>query len=355
MHHSSVFATLPILEGHDRARVTVVCYSGVTAPDAMTERFQQAADLWRDVADFSDDDLAAQIRADQIDILVDLSGFTNGNRLPVFGRRPAPVQVTAWGYATGTGMDAMQYLLSDPVLTPLESRGTAVEQVVDLPSFLCYAPMQDDPPVMPPPLVDRGFVTFGAFNRLAKLSAVTIDAWAAILRAVPDSHLLVKTGQRGPDPARDRLVDALASLGIERSRIALRGSTPRLEHLAAHADVDLMLDSIPHGGGITTLDSLLMGVPVVTLLGERLPGRTSASFLTALGLEDLVARTPDAYVEIATRLAGDLDRLTRERTTLRQRLLASPIGNVTAYTRQVERIYRKIWQTWCAGQAAREE
>lgn len=350
-HHSSVFATLPIVEGHDRRRVTVVCYSGVTAPDAMTERFQKAADLWRDVADLSDEALAAQIRADLIDILVDLSGFTNGNRLPVFGRRPAPVQVTAWGYATGTGMDAMQYLLSDPVLTPPESRSTYAEQVVDLPSFLCYAPMDEYPPVWPPPVIERGYVTFGAFNRLAKLSAVTIEAWAAILNAVPGSQLLIKTGQRGPDPARDRLVDALQALGIDRDRVELRGSTPRLEHLAAHADVDMMLDSIPHGGGITTLDALLMGVPVVTLLGKRPPGRASASFLTTLGLPDLIARSVDEYVAIAARAAAEPDRLVHERLSLRERLLASPIGDTRRYVRSVEDVYQDLWRRCCAASA----
>jgi predicted O-linked N-acetylglucosamine transferase (SPINDLY family) len=169
---------------------------------------------------------------------------------------------------------------------------------------------------------------------------------------VPDSHLLVKTGQRGPDPARDRLVDALASLGIERSRIALRGSTPRLEHLAAHADVDLMLDSIPHGGGITTLDSLLMGVPVVTLLGQRPPGRASASFLTTLGLPDLIARSVDEYVAIAARAATDRERLVRERESLRERLLASPIGDTQAYTRAVEDVYQELWRRCCAQSTA---
>jgi predicted O-linked N-acetylglucosamine transferase (SPINDLY family) len=350
-HHSSVFATLPIVEGHDRLRVTVVCYSGVTAPDAMTDRFRRSADLWRDAAELSDAELAAQIRADQIDILVDLSGFTNGNRLPVFGRRPAPVQVTAWGYATGTGMDAMDYLLSDPILTPPESRSTYVEQVVDLPSFLCYAPVQEYPPIAPPPMVQRGYATFGAFNRLAKLSAVTIEAWAAILRAVPGSRLVVKTGQPGPDPARERLVDALVALGVERDRVEPRGSTPRLEHLAAHADVDLMLDSIPHGGGITTLDALLMGVPVVTLLGQRPPGRASASFLTTLGLPDLIARSVDDYVSIAARAAADSERLVRERASLRERLLASPIGDTRGYVRAVEDVYQELWRRCCSESA----
>jgi predicted O-linked N-acetylglucosamine transferase (SPINDLY family) len=352
--HSASAAFMPIMRSHDREQIELYCYSGATTRDAINEEARALADGWREMAYLSDDALEAQIRADQIDILVDLSGHSAGNRLPVFARKPAPVQVTAWGYAASTGLDAMGYFLADPVVVPQESRTRYAEQVIDLPAFLCYDPAPYAPGVASSPAEARGFVTFGAFNRLPKISPETVALWGRVLAAVPSARLVIKTKGADISPGREWLLEHLAAQGVHPDRVTLLGGTPHPEHLAAHGEVDLMLDTFPENGGMTTLDALLMGVPVVTLLGERLPGRTSASFLTALGLEDLVARTPDAYVEIATRLAGDLDRLVRERTTLRQRLLASPIGNVPAYTRQVEGIYRELWRSWCAGQAARD-
>jgi protein O-GlcNAc transferase len=171
------------------------------------------------------------------------------------------------------------------------------------------------------------------------------------MRAVPAAHLLLKAGQRGLDPARDRVLAALQSLGVERERIEILGNTPHYEHLAAHAGADLMLDAFPHAGGITTLDALLMGVPVVTLVGKGVSSRSSASFLTTLGLTDLIARSVEEYVSIAASLASDPDRLVRERGSLRDRLLASPIGDARRYTRAVEEVYRELWSRCCAASA----
>jgi protein O-GlcNAc transferase len=255
--------------------------------------------------------------------------------------------VTAWGYATGTGLDTMHYFLADPVVVPPETRAAYAEEVVDLPNVVCYEPPPFAPPVVAPPALARGYVTFGAFNRLPKISAGAVATWACVLATVPGSRLVVKSGGLEHAVERERLLDRLAERGVASERVTLFGATPHPEHLAAHADIDLMLDSFPHTGGVTTLDALLMGVPVVTLLGEGVAGRLSASFLTALGLEDLVAETTDAYVSLATRLAGDLDRLAAERATLRERLLASPIGDTRAYTRAVEEVYRELWARWC--------
>jgi predicted O-linked N-acetylglucosamine transferase (SPINDLY family) len=346
--HSAGLVALAILEAHDRANVTVVCYSGVTSPDATTARFQQVADLWRDVAHLSDDELDALIRADQIDILVDLSGHMLGNRLPVFAREPAPIQVTAWGYVTGTGLDAMQYLLADPIVVPTEARGSYAEEVVDLPSSLCYRPPVDLPDVAPPPLLAREYVTFGAFNRLDKVSPGAVAAWARILAAVPDARLLVKTPRTDSDADRRRLRNDLVALGVAPERIELRGSTSQPEHFAAHADVDVLLDTHAQSGGITTIEAMMMGVPTVALLGEGVHRRSSASFLTTVGLGHLVAGSVDEYVGIAIGLAGDAGWLTGQRATLRARLLASPIGDTRGYTRAVEDVYRTLWQRWCA-------
>jgi predicted O-linked N-acetylglucosamine transferase (SPINDLY family) len=349
-HHSASSAFMPILRSHDKTQVRVYCYSGATARDAVNEEARALADVWHDVALLSDDGLEALIRADEIDMLIDLSGHSAGNRLPVFARKPAPVQVTAWGYATSTGIEAMGYFLADPVVVPPEARAQYVEEVANLPGVLCYAPPANPPAVTEPPATERGYVTFGTFNRLPKVSSETLAAWGRVLAAVPSARLTIKCSGANVSPGRDRLTAELLEHGVHPDRVTLLGGTPQLEHLAAHGEIDVMLDTFPQNGGITTLDALLMGVPVVTLLGERVSGRASASMLTSLGLDDLVAHTTEEYVEIAARLAGDLGRLARERATLRQRLLASPIGDTRAYTRAVEATYRALWQRWTRGE-----
>ncbi|MGE3271978.1 MAG: hypothetical protein AB7P40_24705, partial [Chloroflexota bacterium] len=207
------------------------------------------------------------------------------------------------------------------------------------------------PAVSSLPALTNGHITFGAFNRLPKISAETVATWSRVMASVPTAHLLIKCGGADISPERERLLERLAAHGIEPERITLLGSTPHPDHLAAHERIDIMLDTFPQSGGITTLDALVMGVPVVTLLGERVPGRISGSLLTTLGLHDLVAQTPDEYVQMACQLAGNLSRLTRERETLRARLLASPIADARVYTQAVEAVYRDLWQRWCADQA----
>jgi len=347
--HSAGLLALPVLRSHDRTQVRVYCYSGVTRPDYLTERFKAYADVWHDTARMSDDDLDALIRQDEIDVLMDLSGHTEGNRLPVFAREPAPVQATAWGYATGTGLDTMHYFLADAVVAPPESYRWYAEEVVNLPSLICYESPADPSPVAPPPCLTRGYITFGAFNRQEKVTENVRATWARLMLMVPDARLLVKTGGKS-EQARQRLFEDLVARGVARERIELRGHTSPSEHQAAHNDIDIFLDTFPHGGGVTSIESLLMGVPVVTLLGERVAGRLAASFLTTLGLTDLIADNEDEYLQIAVRLAADRERLVRERETLRERILASPIANADLYTRALEATYRDLWQRWCRGE-----
>ncbi|MCC6417944.1 MAG: tetratricopeptide repeat protein, partial [Gemmataceae bacterium] len=259
-HHSAGFLVLPVLKAHDRAQVQVYCYSGVSKPDYLTERFRALADVWHDMYDLDDDALEALIRRDEIDVLVDLSGHSAGNRLTVFAREPAPVQVTAWGYATGTGLDTMHYFMADPIVVPPEARAAYFEEVVNLPSVLCYEPPDAAPPVAPPPSLANGYVTFGAFNRMEKVSPGVRDAWAAVMLRVPDARLIVKTGRVSTDAACQQLVDDLVARGVARERIELRGNTSHQEHLAAHGDIDILLDTFPHGGGVTSVEALLMGV-----------------------------------------------------------------------------------------------
>jgi predicted O-linked N-acetylglucosamine transferase (SPINDLY family) len=281
-------------------------------------------------------------------VLVDLSGHSGGNRLPVFALAPAPVQATGWGYAASTGLDAMHYFLADPIVVPEEARGHYAEEVVSLPGVICYDPPPYAPEVTASPATTRGYVTFGAFNRLPKISDEAVRTWGRVLAAVPTARLLLKCPGADQPPVREHLLARLAGAGIAPERVTLHGGSPHPDHLAAHSEIDIMLDTFPQSGGITTFDALLMGVPVVTQLGQRVPGRVSASLLTTLGLSDLVAGTADEYVTIASRLAADHGRLSHERQTLRARLMAAPLADADRYTRAVEAVYRELWKRWCA-------
>jgi predicted O-linked N-acetylglucosamine transferase (SPINDLY family) len=350
--HSAASIALAVLEHHDPATVEVVCYSNSPQDDDYTARFKAVASRWRQVEALSDEELAAQVRADGIDILVDLSGYSQGNRLPTFARKPAPIQVTAWGYATSTGLDTMDVFFADPVVVPAEAEPLYAEKIVHLPNVVCYTPPGMPPAISPLPARARGYVTFGSYNRALKITTAVLETWARVLQAVPDSRLILKPRLPDSEATRERILGPLVRNGIAPERVEILGLTSGEEHLVTFGQLDIQLDTFPHTGGVTTLDGLLMGVPVVTLLGERIPERLSASFLTTLGLEDLVAHSIDEYVDTAIRLAGDLDRLARERSTLRERLLASPIGDAGQYTRAVEAAYRGLWREWCAERAA---
>jgi predicted O-linked N-acetylglucosamine transferase (SPINDLY family) len=346
--HSAAFAFGPVLWGHDRSRFEVVCYSGVAHEDDFTQRFRAGADLWRPMAQLSDDALAQQIRADTIDVLIDLSGHTVGNRLIVFSAKPAPVQVSAWGAVTGTGIPEIDALLADPIMIPAEERGLFAETIVDLPCMLTYGAPDDAPAVAPLPASAQGHVTFGCLNRLAKVSDAALALWARVLAAVPDSRLLLKDKALSDDGERARTIERLTQLGIAPARVVLQGGTDHRSHLAACGAVDVALDPFPQNGGVSTLEALWMGAPVVTLLGAALPGRAGAALLTPLGLGDLIARSADDYVAIACRLAADLPALAALRAGLRARILASPIGDRPRYVAAVEAAYRGLWRRWCA-------
>jgi predicted O-linked N-acetylglucosamine transferase (SPINDLY family) len=275
--------------------------------------------------------------------------------LLVFARKPAPVQVTAWGYPTGTGLDAIDVLFADEVVIPADEHRWYAEEIVNLPSVMCVDVPAGLPDVAPSPGARSGSLTFGSFNQPMKLSLDVLDIWANIVAAVPGSRIVFKyTGLDEPEQVA-RIRAAFEAHGVRPERIDVLGKTSRYDHLAAYGRVDVQLDPFPHGGGVTTFEGLLMGVPCVTLLGDRISGRASASFLTTLDLPDLVARTLDEYADIAVRLAGQLDRLARERITLRERLLASPIANRDLYTRAVEAAYRLLWRRWCTDRIVRRK
>ena len=350
-NHSVAFFFEPLLENHDRNRIEVICYAEVDQPDATTQRLQSLAGQWRNTCGMSNEDLYAMIRADRIDILVDLAGLTQGNRLEVFARRPVPVQVNYLGYASGTGLAAMNYRLTDQWADPVGSTDRYhTETLVRLPNgFLCYRPPADAPAVTPLPAERAGHITFGSFNNLAKVTPEVVSLWAAVLKAVPGSCLICKAQRLEDASIRQRYAELFTAQGIASERIELVGRlASSVEHLALYGRVDIGLDTFPYNGTTTTCEALWMGVPVVVLEGDRHLARVGLSILHQPGLDRCIARDRQDFVSIATELAGNPDDLADLRTGLRSRMAASPLCDATAFTRAVEAAYRQMWEDWCA-------
>lgn len=345
--HSVGYFALPMLQHHDRSAVEVFCYADTTRPDEMTARAKSLADEWRTITGLPDDAVAATIREDSIDVLVDLSGHTVGNRLAVFARRAAPVQVTYLGYPDTTGLPAMDYRLTDSFADPAgEADARATEKLVRIdPCAWCYSPVSSAPAIT---ARKPGPITFGTFNALAKINPQVLATWAAILRETPGSRLMIKAAAMSEAPARERFTRAMAAQGIEKSRLLLAGhrADPR-EHLSMYATVDVALDPFPYNGTTTTCEALWMGVPVVTLAGRAHAGRVGVSLLNAVGLGDLVAENLEQYRRVAAALAGDPDRLQRIREELRDRMGRSRLMDGIGFSRALEAAYREMWQSWC--------
>ncbi len=338
---------LPLLESHDHESFEIFCYASVPIPDSMTDRCRAQADAWRDVLGFSDEQVAETIRQDRIDILVDLTMHMANNRLLVFARKPAPVQVTYLAYCGTTGLGAMDYRLTDPYLDPPgRHEKFYCEQSIHLPeTYWCYRPAIETPPVSAVPALTGGHVTFGCLNNFCKVTAPTLAAWSRLLQAAPEARLLLhaRAGSH-----RDRVRTFLAQQGVSAERLAFVDSLPTEEYFGVYRRIDVALDTFPYGGGATTCDALWMGVPVVSLAGETAVGRGGVSILSNVGLPELIARTPEQYVRIAVELAQDLPRLSELRATVRARMQASPLMNAPRFARNVEAAYRNIWRSWCA-------
>jgi predicted O-linked N-acetylglucosamine transferase (SPINDLY family) len=352
--HSVGYFLSAVFRGHDPAAVEIYCYAGGSEEDKLTSFFKSKATAWRPVVGMSDDDFAAAVRSDGIDVLVDLSGHTSGNRLAVFARRPAPVQVTWLGYPDTTGLSTMDFRLTDAIVDPPGAADTrSSERLVRLPDgFNCYTAPDLAPDVAPLPAIERGFVTFGSFNNLVKVNAGVLDVWTAILKQVPASRLLLKHRWLAFQYMRARIVRLFEQRGIARDRLELLGKLPSTaDHLAAYGGVDIALDTFPYAGATTTCEALWMGVPVVTLAGDRHAARVGASLLARVGLQDLVTSDPKGYVETAARLAADLPPLAELRAGLRGRVAASPICDASRFGRQLDAAYRSMWRTWCSDSA----
>jgi predicted O-linked N-acetylglucosamine transferase (SPINDLY family) len=345
--HSAAFAFAPLLRNHEALQFETICYHCSPIEDQVTRTFRQVAQQWRDVSRWSDARIAEQVRADRVDILIDLSGHSEGHRLGVFARKPAPVQVTAWGHATGTGLPTIDYLFGDPISMPPEVRSLFAEAIWDLP---CAFPSDLAPEglrIADPPLLSRPYVTFGVFNRISKISGEAIEIWARILGSVSGSRIKLKHQALDDAAVRDGLTGKFAAHGIAADRIDLHGTTSRPEHLQALNDVDICLDPFPQNGGISTWESLLMGVPVVAKLGNSVASRMSGSILASIGLGNWAGRDGDDYVDIARRFAAMPDYLRRLRHELPGRIAASPAGDPVLFTRTVEQAYRAMWRAYC--------
>lgn len=334
-----------LLEHHNADHVETFCYALVQHADPHADAIRAACDQWVDVSALGDDALDDRIRGDKIDILVDLAGHTGGNRIHLFARKPAPIQVSWLGYPDTTGLAAMDYRLTDSVADPADS--LASEKLIRLDGgFLCYSPPVDI-------AVDKNVrtdnpVTFGSFNNLAKLNRSVIACWARILMAVPTSRLILKARSLADPDTRSRCIDLFVAHGVAASRLDLRGRTDHLkDSFEMYNEVDVALDPFPYNGTTTTFDALWMGTPVITLNGDRHAGRVGASILTHVGRSDEIAETIEDYVAIAQALAENCALRRQLAASLRSDVQSSPVMDPAGFADKVEGAYREMWRQLC--------
>ena len=346
--HSVAHFIRPILENQDGRGFDIHCYYNFPRRDEVTEYLRTLVSGWRDVHALSDDALAELIRGDAIDILVDLSGHTSGHRLRVFARGAAPVQVTYLGYPSTTGISAIDYRITDPVVDPHDADAYYTERLIRLPHAMwCYAPDPEMPEAGRLPALSNGGITFGSFNYFAKINGEVIATWAELLARIPSSRLVV-TRIPGPKTA-NAFREQFRARGISAERLELHGILPRAGLRELFTKVDIALDTFPYAGTTTTCDVLWMGIPVVTLAGDTGASRSGASLLRAVRLGDLVASSMTDYVDTAARCAADRARLARLRDDLRARMRSSTLIDAPTFTRNLEAAYFSMWKAWCSG------
>ena len=344
--HPVGWLTIAAFEALDPAAFELVCFGSALSDDAVCRRFRAGAADWHRVIGLPAATAAETIRAAGIDVLIDLGGWGDQGTLPICALRPAPVQVK-WvgGQNHSTGLADMDFFLSDRWETPAGSDDFYSERLLRLPDgYVCYSAPPNAPEVAPLPAELCGAVTFGCFNNLAKITPSTLNAWARVLRRVPNARLLLKTHQFSDPAVRDRLRAAFAARDVDPGRIELRGSSTLRGQLAMHAEVDIVLDPFPYSGGLTTCEALWMGVPVVTMPGETFASRHSTSHLNNAGLSDWVAGDVESYVELAVARAADLPRLRRLRAELRPRLKASPLCDARRFAANLGMALRQAWR-----------
>jgi len=344
--HSAYLGFAPLIMDYDRQNFDVICYDTTLVADEISETLRAAATDWRDIRNISDEELAVTIREDAIDILVDLSGHTVDNRLRLFGYKPAPLQVTGIGHLA-PGLSTIDYRLTTDRLTPPDEESIYPEQPIYLDTYFGFTPPTNSPPVGPSPCQKNGFITFGFLGRFSKTSDANFALWAKILQDLPVSRLLLKYSQLDDPDARQKITQTFSNFDITEDRLILLGHSEQYAHLDAHNRVDIVFDTIPHGGGITTLESLWMGVPVIGLLdANKAGGRVIDCMCGPVGLKNWVARNTEEYHAIALQWADQVEELATMRQQLRQRV-SDVYGH---FPWDVEKSYRLIWKRWCAGE-----
>ncbi|MBF0380180.1 MAG: tetratricopeptide repeat protein [Magnetococcales bacterium] len=346
-YHSAANMFGPVILNHNSEKFEIFCYVGKKDEDSLTIKLKAKSTKWLNICELSDVELANQIHKDKIDILVDLTGHMDGSRLLTYAYKPAPIIISAWGYPLGTGMKAMDYIFADPVVIPLSFRSKYTEEIVDLSCIAHYNLDVPFPDVTPPPVFKNGYITFGAFNRLEKNTPKVYELWADLLHLIPSAKLLLKQKTLDCPTTAKHIADIFQQHGISPKRLIFMGGTTPFEHQKAHENIDIMLDPFPHAGGMTAIESLWMGVPVLTCENDtRL--RVCASVLHVLGLDGWRAKNRADFFDKAEQNIKDMDNLKKLRFELRNRFNNSVLGNSQTYCKEVEENYRKLWQRWCS-------
>ena len=342
----------PLLTAYDRAHFEVYVYSTAAEPDEVTAALRPHADVWYDMGGTAPEGIAAQIHADEIDVLVDLAGHASGGALPVLAHKPAPVQVMGLGYTATSGLDAVNYFLTDALCDPVggESEQYFTEQLIRLPSQFVYVPRAGLPAPTGTPARRRGYILFGVFNQYRKFTDEMLLLWREIMERVPTAQLLLKSQIFFAPAMAEEARTRLACLGFDLTRVLLEPATT--DYMERYLDVDIALDTYPWPGGGTTCDALYMGVPVVTLYGARRSTRFSYALLSLVGLDELAVQSPAEYVAHAAGLAGDLDRLDQLHVSLRARMERSAVMDQEGYMRALEQAYEHALARWSEGERA---
>ncbi len=345
--HPVGYFLMPLFDNLDRESTEIICYSTSGIDDDLNRRLREKASVWHDVPTWSDERIAGQIREDRIDILFDLAGHSGNNRLTVLAHKPAPIQITWAGYPATTGLRAVDYILADRHEIPPESERHYSERVLRMPdAYVCYEPPEYAPPVSPLPATLNGHVTFGSFNNPVKIGPHVVDVWAKILDRVPESRLILKYNGIDDPAQSERLANLFSGRGIDPARVSYLGRSEHAELLRHYGEIDIAVDPFPYNGGLTTLEALWMGVPVVTCPGETFASRHSLSHLSNMGLPKTIAADLNEYVELAVSLADDLPALARLREGLREQMRSSPLCDGERFARNFERLMRGVWREW---------
>ncbi len=343
--HSVAYFIEPILRNHDRTNYEIFCYSNVAVADETTRRLRQYPFSWRRIYGLGDEEVCRIIREDDIDILIDLAGHTAENRLTLFLRRNAPVQITWLGYPATTGLSTIDYRLTDSYADPVDQDKFHSETLYRLPDgFLCYQPPNPAPDPQQPPYTNNGYITFGSFNNLPKINSSVIAVWARLLHSVPKSRLILKNKFFHDSVVCARFQKLFADHGIEPQRLELKGFTPgTFEHLSIYHRIDIALDTFPYNGTTTTCEALWMGVPVISLAGNRHASRVGNSILRRLSLDWCVVEDTESYIEEAANLANSPERLVTLRSAMRAEMSKSSLCDAARFTRLLEQSYLEIW------------